>query len=210
MKHCGLGALARSQRPSDIFAVENLQCLLERFDFFLPASDAVLVADTRVDARWLEFVEIGQSGVQLLLGALKILLLLGQCLLLVLLLCGLVLNVCVLFALVNLGLSCEFIVLRLSSRFRCLGVRLKPGEVGLDDLEHTHNATALCSHALVWLVKDLWSLDESCCLTSLGVKLLEHCESLRHCGLGSRSIRDGLSILCLLRLPQLGGLGHGR
>eukprot|EP00428_Durinskia_dybowskii_P069598 CAMPEP_0170401948 /NCGR_PEP_ID=MMETSP0117_2-20130122/25295_1 /TAXON_ID=400756 /ORGANISM="Durinskia baltica, Strain CSIRO CS-38" /LENGTH=80 /DNA_ID=CAMNT_0010658781 /DNA_START=8 /DNA_END=247 /DNA_ORIENTATION=+ len=61
----------RSANSSDVFAVEDAQRLLQRLDFFLPAGDAILVADAGIDARGLQLVEVCERRVQLFLGAFK-------------------------------------------------------------------------------------------------------------------------------------------
>merc|ERR1719247_2245362 len=78
----------------DVLAIEDLEGLLQRFDFFFAPSDSVLVAHAGIHARWLQLVEVSQSRIEFLLCALHVLLLHGQGLRLVLLLCGLVLDVC--------------------------------------------------------------------------------------------------------------------
>eukprot|EP00972_Heterocapsa_arctica_P101385 14942413-Heterocapsa_arctica.AAC.1 len=54
-----------------LLAVEDLEGLLQGLDLLLAAADAALEADAGVEARRLELVEVGQRGVQLLLGALQ-------------------------------------------------------------------------------------------------------------------------------------------
>ena len=45
----------------NVFAIENLECLLQGFDLFLAAGNAILIADARVHAGRLELVEVGLS-----------------------------------------------------------------------------------------------------------------------------------------------------
>ena len=62
----------------DVLAGEDLERLLQGLDLLLAARDAVLVADAGVDAGRLQLVEVGERGIELLLGALEVLLLHGQ------------------------------------------------------------------------------------------------------------------------------------
>merc|ERR1719146_440991 len=80
----------------------------------------------------------------------------------VLLLARLVLDVLGLLSLVHAGIRHEFIVLLLRLCLSCAGPRLKTGEIGLDDLDHTYDTTVLRAHALVWLIEDLWLLNKRC------------------------------------------------
>merc|ERR1719453_2670383 len=77
----------------NVLTVQDAESLLQGLNLFLPASHAILVAHTRVDARWLELLVVRKSSVELLLRAIEVSLLLLQSLLLVLLLARLVLNV---------------------------------------------------------------------------------------------------------------------
>merc|ERR1719326_89545 len=207
-----ISALAPWIASCNVLAIENLQCLLQRFNLFLSSCHTVLVTDTRVDARRLELVEVCKSGIQLLLGALKILVLCCQGLRLILLLCSLVLNIGVLFRLVNLGISHELIILFLCSGLRCFGVRLKSGKVRLDHLKHANHTAALATHTCVCLVKNLrlcLLLHKSCRLRSLGIELLQNSEGLRNSSLSFLRIGDSLCVLCLLLLAQFCCFCHG-
>merc|ERR1719321_613958 len=128
-------------------------------------------------------------------------------LLMVLLLARLVLNVLGLLSLVDRGIAHELIILLLGLSFCGTGLRLETSKVRLDDFNHAHNAAILGTHALVWLIEDIWLLYKGCGLCSLGIEFLEHAESLGHCSLGILGILDRDSVLCLLFLADAGGLG---
>merc|ERR1719162_572077 len=172
----------------DVLSVEDLEGLLKGLDLFLPAADTVLIALGLTNARWLQLVKVSQSGVEFLLGALEVGLLLSEGLRLILLLGALVLNGRGLSGLVNLGILHEGVVLLLGGGLTCVGVCGQAGEVGLNHLEHADDTAALGAHALVGLVEDLrglWLLlDESSCLGCLGVELLEDGQ-----GLGDGNLR---------------------
>merc|ERR1719163_739336 len=69
-----------------VLTVEDSEGLLQGLDLLLALSDLLLVAATSVHARWLQLLVVGNCGIQLLLGALKVGLLLSECLGLILLL----------------------------------------------------------------------------------------------------------------------------
>merc|ERR1719313_2068569 len=133
-----------------VLTVENLESLLERLNLFLASCNAVLVADTGINTRWLQLVKVCQSCIKLLLCAFQIRSLGDQSLFLILLLGRLVFNVSALLCLVDLRIRHELIVFLLRSCFRCLGVCLKAGKIRLDHFEHANNTAALTTHSLVW------------------------------------------------------------
>merc|ERR1719197_427098 len=149
---------------------------LERLDLFLAAGNTILVTDTRINARWLKLVEVGKSGIELLLGTLQIGLLGCQSLFLVLLLGGLVLNISGLFGLVHFGISHELVIFLLRTSFSCLSVRLQARKIRLDHLKHANDTTRLATHTLIWFVESLRRflacLDKSSRLCCLCVELL--------------------------------------
>merc|ERR1712107_226431 len=95
----------------EVLAVQDSQRLLQGLDLLLAPGNPVFVADSSVNAGWLQLVEVGESSVELLLSGLKITLLGGERLGLVLLLRGLVLDVAILGRQVDLGVLHELIVL---------------------------------------------------------------------------------------------------
>merc|ERR1719191_633126 len=86
-------SLLKLRQSGNVLAIEDAQGFLEGLDLLLPARHAFFVALTGVDTRWLQLLVIGEGGIELLLCALKVRLLLSEGLLLVLLLRRLVLNV---------------------------------------------------------------------------------------------------------------------
>merc|ERR1719159_1830764 len=96
----------------------------------------------------------------------------------VLLLAGLVLDVLGLLSLVNAGVGHELVILLLRLCLSSAGLRLKTCKVGLDDLDHPHNAAILGAHALVRLIENLRLLHECSGLSGFCVELLEHAEGL--------------------------------
>merc|ERR1719424_1038846 len=98
----------------DVLTVEDAEGLLQGLDLLLSASDAVLVADPSVNARWLQLLVVCERGIKLLLRAIEVGPALLECLLLVLLLATLVLDVLGLLGLVDGGGPHELVVLLLS------------------------------------------------------------------------------------------------
>merc|ERR1719380_128300 len=96
----------------------------------------------RVDARGLELLIVLERGIELLLRAVEVALLLLQTLLPVLFRARLTLNIGLLLSLRHIGVAHEPVVLLLSLGFPCRGLGLEPGEVGLDHLDHPHDAAA--------------------------------------------------------------------
>merc|ERR1719428_2195612 len=199
-----------SHSSCNVLTVEDAEGLLQRLNLLLPPRDAILIADTSINTRGLELLIVRKSSIKLLLRAIKISLLLLQCLLLILLLTRLVLNVLRLLGLVNRGVTHELVILLLRLGLSSARLRLQTCKVRLDHLNHANNATVLCPHALVGLVKDLRLLHKGCGLCSLGVKLLEHTEGLCNCSLCILGVLDCDGVLCLLLLAHAGGLGHSR
>merc|ERR1740123_2886399 len=107
---------------SEVLSIEDAERLLERLDLLLPACNAVIVADTRINTRWLQLVEISKCCIQFLLCALKVGSLRGQSLVLVLLLRLLVLDAFGLCCNVDLRICHESVVLPLRSGLCCLRV----------------------------------------------------------------------------------------
>ena len=87
---------------SNVFSIEDLECFLQGLDFFFSACNAVLIADTGVNATWLELIEIGESCFEFFLNAFEVLLVCLESLLLVPLLGSLVFNRSGLVCLVHL------------------------------------------------------------------------------------------------------------
>merc|ERR1719321_328190 len=183
---------------SNVLTVQDTECFLKRLDLFLPPCHAVFVADSSVNAARLKLLVVGEGRIKLLLGSIKIGLLLLKGLLLVLLLPRLVLDVLCLLGLVHRRIAHELVILLLCLRFCSTGLRLEARKVRLDHLDHANHATVLCTHALVGFVKDLRLLHKGGGLRSLGVKLLQNAELLRHCGLRILGILDRDSVLCFL------------
>merc|ERR1719453_2322892 len=132
--------LSKLALSRNVLTVQDAESLLQGLNLFLPASHAILVAHTRVDARWLELLIVRKSSVELLLRAIEVSLLLLQSLLLVLLLARLVLNVLGLLRLVNRRVRHELIILLLSLCLSSTGLRLQTRKVRLDHLNHTNHA----------------------------------------------------------------------
>mmetsp|Transcript_29540 Transcript_29540/g.84861 ORF Transcript_29540/g.84861 Transcript_29540/m.84861 type:complete len:389 (-) Transcript_29540:1064-2230(-) len=201
-----------SSSGRNVFAVEDPQRLLQRLNLLLAAGDAVVVAHTRVHARGLELVEVGERGVELLLGALEVRGLDGVRLRLVLLLGRLVLYVRRLRGLVHPGVGHEDVVLFLRGGFCCLCVCLQAGKVGLDDLQHADHAPLGALHAPVGRVEDLGRLrlllQQGRGLARPRVELPQHCERLRQGGLRVPRVLDGLGVRGPLLLTELRGRGH--
>merc|ERR1719451_194080 len=168
----------------------------------------VLVALTCINAGWLQLFIVRKSCIQLLLGSIQISLGLLQSLLVVLLLARLVLDVLGLLSLVDRGVAHEFIILLLCLCLGCTGLGLKAGEIGLDDLDHTNNATILRAHTLVGFIEDLRLLHEGSCLRSFCVKIFQHAESLGHSSLCILGILDCHCVLGLFLLADTGGRCH--
>merc|ERR1719428_172596 len=202
--------LPRWTSYSDVLAVQDFQSLLQGFDLLLAARNPVLIADIGIDTRWLELVEVGKGRIQLLLCAFQILLVHLEGGLILILPARLVLNRGRFSLLVNFGVAHEGVVLALRSRLRGGGLRFQSCEIRLDNFHHADNTSIVISHALVRLVEDWgcisWLLHECCRLAGLLVEFLEHGQGLSYCSLCDLCILDGLSILCLLLLAELGGL----
>merc|ERR1719272_1949071 len=97
----------------DVLTIEDAKGLLQRLDFLLAAGDAVLVADTGVNAGWLQLLVVRKRGVELFLSAIQVRLLLLKRLLLVLFLPRFVLDVLALLRLVDGRVTHELVVLLL-------------------------------------------------------------------------------------------------
>merc|ERR1719311_272995 len=125
----------------DILAIENAEGLLQGLDLFLATCDTVLIALTCIDAGWLQLLIVCKRCIQFLLGSIQICLGLLESLLVVLLLTRFVLNVLGLLGLVDRRVAHELIILLLCLCLSCAGLRLKAGEIRLDDFNHTNHAT---------------------------------------------------------------------
>mmetsp|Transcript_18824 Transcript_18824/g.65617 ORF Transcript_18824/g.65617 Transcript_18824/m.65617 type:complete len:219 (+) Transcript_18824:320-976(+) len=109
----------------------------------------------------------------------------------------------------RLGHIHEGVVLRGRGLLGGLGLRLEPGEVALDDLEHADDTARAALHALVGghLRHLLLLLEERSLLA--GVELLEDDDGLAH-GVDARGgVRDGGRVLGLLGLALRRGLLDG-
>ena len=128
--------------------------------------------------------------------------------LLVLLLHGLVLDVRGLLLLVDRGVVHELVVLLLRLCLRLRGLRLKPGKVRLDFLQHPDHPATLALHARVRLVEDLRLLEERRGHRRLSIELPQNSERLRNRGLRLLRVLDRLRVLRLLLLPNRCGRRH--
>merc|ERR1719473_91754 len=142
----------------DVLTIQNAKGLLQRFDFFLATGHTVLIALSCIHAGWLELLIVRECSIQLFLCSIKIGLGLLKSLFMVLLLARLVLNVLGLLRLVDARVGHELVVLLLRLSFGCAGLGFEPSKIGLDDFDHANDPSVLRSHALVWLIKDLWLL----------------------------------------------------
>merc|ERR1719421_1651624 len=145
---------------SDVLAIEDPERLLQGLDLFLPACHAILVTYASIYAGRFQLFIVRKCGIELLLCAIEVSLLLLEGLLLILLLARLVLDVLCLLCLVDRRITHKLVILLLSFCLGGAGFRLETCKVGLDHFDHANHTAILRTHTLVGLVKNLWLLNK--------------------------------------------------